>query len=97
MMLETSVCLIPALGRSPGVGNVNTLQYSCLENSMDRILVGYSPWSCKQLDMTEQQLLSSLAGWKFRKRGAVGVAHLCQFSLVSALGHAHPSLQAVLL
>ena len=28
--------LIPGLGRSPGGGNVNPLQYSCLENSMDR-------------------------------------------------------------
>ena len=28
--------LIPALGRSPGVGNGNPLQYFCLENSMDR-------------------------------------------------------------
>ena len=27
---------IPESGRSPGVGNGNTLQYSCLENSMDR-------------------------------------------------------------
>ena len=27
---------IPALGRSPAVGNGNPLQYSCLENSMDR-------------------------------------------------------------
>ena len=27
---------IPELGRSPGVGNGNPLQYSCLENSMDR-------------------------------------------------------------
>jgi len=24
------------LGRSPGEGNVSTLQYSCLENPMDR-------------------------------------------------------------
>ena len=30
---------IPELGRSPGEGNGNTLQYSCLENSMDR-----GPW-----------------------------------------------------
>ena len=29
-------CLIPGLGRSPGEGNGNPLQYSCLENSMDR-------------------------------------------------------------
>ena len=27
---------IPGLGRFPGVGNGNLLQYSCLENSMDR-------------------------------------------------------------
>ena len=47
--------LIPGLGRSPGEGNDNPLQYSCLENSMDRerSLAGYSPWSHKELDMTE--------------------------------------------
>ena len=28
--------LIPGLGKSPGEGNGNPLQYSCLENSMDR-------------------------------------------------------------
>ena len=28
--------LIPGLGRSPGKGNGNPLQYSCLENSMNR-------------------------------------------------------------
>ena len=27
---------VPGSGRSPGVGNGNPLQYSCLENSMDR-------------------------------------------------------------
>ena len=27
---------IPGLGRSPGEGNGNSLQYSCLENLMDR-------------------------------------------------------------
>ena len=27
---------IPRLGRSPGEGNGNPLQYSCMENSMDR-------------------------------------------------------------
>ena len=27
--------LIPGLGRSPGEGNGNPLQYSCLKNSMD--------------------------------------------------------------
>ena len=28
--------LIPGLRRSPGVGNGNPVQYSCLENPMDR-------------------------------------------------------------
>ena len=27
---------ISGSGRSPGIGNSNPLQYSCLENSMDR-------------------------------------------------------------
>ena len=30
--------LIPRSGRSPGVGNGNPPQYSCLENSMDRVV-----------------------------------------------------------
>ena len=30
------VGLIPGSGRCPGVGNGNPLQYSCLENFMDR-------------------------------------------------------------
>ena len=36
---------IPGSGRFPGEGNGNPLQYSCLENSMDRGIWGvYSPW-----------------------------------------------------
>ena len=30
--------LVPGLGRSPGAGQGNPLQYSCVENSMDRDL-----------------------------------------------------------
>ena len=30
------LCSIPELGRSPGEGNGNSLQYSCQENPMDR-------------------------------------------------------------
>ena len=29
-------CSVPGLGRSPGGGNGNPLQYSCLENPMNR-------------------------------------------------------------
>jgi len=46
---------IPGLGRSTGGGHGNPLQYYCLENPHgQRSLVGYSPWSCKESDMTEQ-------------------------------------------
>ena len=41
--------------RSPGEGHGNPLQYSCLENPMDRGgWQAYSPWGCKELDTTEQ-------------------------------------------
>jgi len=44
----------PGLGRSPGGGHGNPLQYSCLENPHgQRSLAGYSPWGCKELDMAE--------------------------------------------
>ena len=42
---------IPRLGRSPGEGNGNPLQYSCLENPHgQRSLAGYSPWGRKESD-----------------------------------------------
>ena len=54
---------IPGSRRSPGEGNGNPLQYSCLENTVDqgfciedrrsRSLAGYSQWDCKESDMTE--------------------------------------------
>ena len=44
---------IPGSGRSPGVEHSNPLQYSCLENPMERSLAGYSPWGHKELDTTE--------------------------------------------
>ena len=46
--------LIPGLGRSPGEGNSNPCQYSCLGNPTDRgAWRGYSPRGHKELDMTE--------------------------------------------
>ena len=46
---------IPGLGRSPGRGHGNQLQYSCLENPHgQRSLVGYSPWVHKESDTTER-------------------------------------------
>ena len=47
--------LIPGLGRSLGGGHDNPLQYSFLENPHgQKSLADYSPWSRKELDMTEQ-------------------------------------------
>ena len=46
--------LIPGLGRFPGGGHGNPLQYSGLENPHgQRSLEGYSQWGCKEPDMTE--------------------------------------------
>ena len=46
---------IPGWRRSPGRGDGNPLQYSCLENHMDkRSLVGCSPCGHKESDMTER-------------------------------------------
>ena len=42
--------LIPGLGRSPGEGNGNSLQYSCLENPMDR-----GAWRATVHGVTESQ------------------------------------------
>ena len=41
----------PGLGRSPGVGNSNLLQYSCLENLMDR-----GAWQATVQTTVERQL-----------------------------------------
>ena len=45
--------LIPELGRSPGEGNGYLLQYSCLENFMDRGF-WWATWGCKESDRTKQ-------------------------------------------
>ena len=49
---------IPGLGRPPGEGNgtlhLKTFSIFLLRESHgQRSLVGYSPWGCKELDMTE--------------------------------------------
>ena len=45
---------ITGLGRPPGGGHGNPLQYLCPENPHgQRRPAGYSPWGHKKLDMTE--------------------------------------------
>ena len=63
--------LIPGLGRFPGVGNGNPLQYSCLCPIGQRSLASYSPWGCKESDTTERlthtqsQFLGSLVNPRY--------------------------------
>ena len=46
---------IPGSGSSSGEGNGYPLQYSCLENPMDRgAWQAISPWGRKEMDMTKQ-------------------------------------------
>ena len=70
-MQETWVS-IPGLERSPGEGNGNPLQYSCLENPMDR----FSWTEChgrlqsmrlQESDMTERLNLHAYAWWGHRQ------------------------------
>ena len=44
---------IPKLGRAPGVGNGNSLQYSFLEDPMDRGAWWAIVYDYKELDTTE--------------------------------------------
>ena len=67
--------LIPGSGRSPGEANGNPLQYSCLENPMDRgAWQGYSPRGCKELDTAEHAL-----------RTENSCLYACKFVLLVAL------------
>ena len=45
--------LIPGPGRSPGGGHGNSLQYSCLENAMDRGVWQATVHWVAESDMTE--------------------------------------------
>ena len=68
---------IPGLGRSPGGGHDNSLQYSCLENPHgQRNLAGYSPWGRKELDTTERLSTAQLwrTVWQFLKKINRGTA-----------------------
>ena len=49
---------IPGSGRSPGGGNGTPLQYSCLENSMDRGAWQATIHGIAELDVTDRLMLS---------------------------------------
>ena len=49
----TDLGSIPGTGRSPGVGNGNLLQYSCLESFIDRGTLQATVHGAVESDMTE--------------------------------------------
>ena len=83
---------IPGLGRSPGGGN-GTLQYSCLEKSRRRrSLVGYSPWSHKELDTTKQLDTNSTHKGPLISTKLISYTVCILSSLISStrnIGHSH--------
>ena len=81
---------IPGSGRSPGVGNGNTLQYSCLKNSMDR-----GAWATvhgvrksdtsEQLSMHDWNVLDMGVNSDQNKLGNLGLNRLLQRYMCHAL------------
>ena len=57
---------IPGLGRSPGGGNGNPLQYSCLEKSMGR-----GAWQASVHRVAKSQIRLSTAQWHLEVLGRV--------------------------
>ena len=86
---------IPGSGRSPGGGNGNPLQYSCLENPMDRAWRATVHSHTKELDTTEQLNTSnrSVSSWiyPFLKTFAIslGIYNQEAWEIIS---HTWPSL-----
>ena len=78
---------IPGLGRPPGGGPGNPLQYSCLENPHgQRSLEGYSPWGCKGSDTTEHAgLEEAQAGIKIAGRNINHLRYADDTTLMASL------------
>ena len=57
---------ILGLGRSPGRGNGNPIQYSCLENSVDRGACGLQPMGLQRSNTTEQLILKLILQLDFK-------------------------------
>ena len=72
---------IPGLRRSPEGGNGSPLQYSCLEDSVDKSFLGSSPWGCKESDTTEHVIHTHVVV------GALGSSVAGRFSVMFGMTH----------
>ena len=70
---------IPGLGRSPGEGNGNPLQYPCLENP--RSMVGYSAWGrrVRHVWVTHTHTYKQARTWESRPRFKLIVKTVCLY------------------
>ena len=83
---------VPGLGRSPGLGNGNPLQYSCLENSMDRGVHGITRVGH---DLETKPPLPCLGLWssllaRVHQPGQMFTEHVCR-TLAWVLAESAPS------
>ena len=76
--------LIPGLGRSPGVGNGNPLQFSCLGNPMDR-----GVWQAAAQGVTKSRTKLSIqmhgSSLTMRCMGSVAVAWGLSYTAVCGI------------
>ena len=84
---------IPGLGRSPGGGHYNLLQFSCLENPHgQRSFEGYRPWGHKQSNtqMSFQHVINIKVNTEVSNR----LCHTLR-SVLSLLTHVSPALSVL--
>ena len=76
---EGDLVSVPGLGRSPGGGHGNPLQYSGLENPHgQRSLRGYSLWVRKESDTTERLSTHSISNRHLRQGYGWGLHRVVQ-------------------
>ena len=89
---------IPGSGRSPGVGNGNSLHYSCLENSIDRGTWQAIVRGVTELNTSEWLLSTRTASSPFASHETDDAEMICLgTSLPAGLPSAPPGLDHLLL